>query len=94
MTKARNLDKKFEEVSIFGEPGRNFHPTSVRMFNNKFPENPISSSNLRKLVNKLQATGTMKDAPRTERPPHSKKKKIEIFAEMVINPIQPKSTFA
>lgn len=90
---ARSLDDKFEAVLIFGEAGRNYH-LAVRMFNDRFPENPISRSYLRKLLNKLQATGTLKDAPRSGRPPLSEEKKVEIVAEMVINPTQSTSAVA
>lgn len=93
MSMARSLNDKFEAVLIFGEAGRNFH-LAVRMFNEKFPENPISRSYLRKLVNKLQVTGSLKDAPRSGRPPLSEEKKVGIIAEMVINPSQSTSAVA
>lgn len=52
----------FEAILIFGEAGRNFH-LAARVFNNKFSENSISRSSLRKVLNKLQATGMLNDAP-------------------------------
>lgn len=64
------------------------------MFNNRYPENPICISHLLKLVSKLLATGTLKDAPKSGRLPPLEEKKLEIVAEMVINQTQSTSTVA
>lgn len=84
---ARSLQDKFEAVIIFGEANRNYH-AAVRIFNERYPERQIGRKFLRKLISKFQETGSVKDAPRSGRPKIGEDVKVQVLAEMVVNPQQ------
>src|SRR6202042_2575462 len=89
----RLMEDKVEAVLIFGEAQRNYH-AAVRIFNERFPDRPITRKYLRELVQKFQTTGHVNNAKRSGRPSLAEEKQIEIVAQMIVNPLQPTSLVA
>lgn len=87
------MEEKIEAIVIFGEAQRNFH-AAERIFNERFPNRPISRTYYRELFRKFQITGSVHAAKRTGRPSLPEEKQVDIVAQMVVNPMQPTSNVA
>lgn len=85
MARERALLEKIEAVIIYGESGRNLHQ-AVRIFNERFPENPICRKYFRELVRKFTATGSVKRASGSGKKAISEIKQIDIVSSVVNNP--------
>lgn len=89
----RPMEEKTEAVLIFGEAQRCYH-AAERIFNERYPDRPISRQYLRQLIQKFQTTGSVGNAKRSGRPSLPEDKQIEIVAQLIINPMQPTSRVA
>lgn len=81
----RALADKVTAILIIGESGNNFH-AAERIFNERYPDRPISRTYLRELLHKFQQTGSVHDGKRSGRPNIGIDKQIDIVAEIVVNP--------
>lgn len=87
------MEDKIEAVMIFGEAQRNYH-AAERIFNERFPNRPVTRKYLRELIGKFQVTGSVGNAKRSGRPSLAEEKQIQIVAQMIDNPMQPTSLVA
>lgn len=81
----RTKADKVAAILIIGECRKNLH-AAERLFNERYPDRTMSRTYLRELLHKFEATGSIEDAKRSGRPTVSDDKKIDIIAEMVVNP--------
>ncbi|KAJ8948881.1 hypothetical protein NQ318_005501 [Aromia moschata] len=81
------LNEKTEAIFIWAEAGRNYHEAE-RIFNERFPERPISRKYIRQLVSKFSTTGSVGDKPRSGRPTVGEDTQVQIVAEKVVTPQQ------
>lgn len=93
MANVRTLQEKTEAVFIFAEANRNFHEAE-RIFNERFPDRPISRAYLRQLVQKFINTGSVQNRKNPGRPSISEDKQIQIVGEMVVHSQQSTSHVA
>lgn len=70
------LQEKVEAGLIFGEAQYNYH-AAERIFNERFPDRPITRKNLRKLVQNFRTTASILDAKKAGKPPLTREKKIK-----------------
>ncbi|KAG5889187.1 hypothetical protein JTB14_019204 [Gonioctena quinquepunctata] len=75
----RALGDKVAAILILGETGQNIH-AAERIFR------PVSRTYQRKLLREFGTTGSINDAKRSGRPQISDGKKIDILAEVIVNP--------
>lgn len=85
MPRERSLDEKTQAIIIYGESGRNLHQ-AVRIFNERFPENPVCRKYFRELLRKFTTTGSVKRASGSGRKPISEIEQINIVSSVVNNP--------
>lgn len=90
---SRSLEQKVEAIVIFGEAQRNYHE-AVRIFNDRYPDRPISRTYLRDLLRKIQATGSVHSMKRSGPPQISEDTQIDILADIIENPTQSTSQVA
>ncbi|KAG8271403.1 hypothetical protein J6590_063459 [Homalodisca vitripennis] len=84
---ARSHEDKVEMIFTFGASNENYHEAE-RRFNLAHPDRPVTRKYLRTLVNKFREFGSIKDAPRSGRPPLDGDKQFEIVAQFVEDPQQ------
>lgn len=90
---SRSVEHKVEAIVIFGEAQRNYHE-AVRIFNDRYPDRPISRTYLRELLRKFQATGSVHSMKRSAPSQIPEDQHIDILADIVANPTQPTSQVA
>lgn len=81
----RLVEEKVEAVLIFGEANRNYHQ-AVRIFNERFPDRPISRKYFRELVQKFLETGNVNEKKKTGRPRITEDLELDIIGEIIVNP--------
>lgn len=91
MVRIRPLEEKTEAILIYAEAGRNFHEAE-RIFNDRFPDNPICRKYLRELVDKFQRTGSLLREKGSGRKSLPEEQQIQIVASVVNNPQQSTAT--
>ena len=85
MVYERAFNEKTDAIVIYGESNRNLHQ-AVRIFNEIYPENPISRHYYRKLLQTFFNSGTVNSKKRSGRKQISEEKQIQIVATVVNNP--------
>ncbi|CAH0559021.1 unnamed protein product [Brassicogethes aeneus] len=93
MVRARPLEQKTEAIFIYAEVGRNLHQAE-RVFNERYPDNPICRKYLRKLVTKFQTTGSLSRQKGSDRKLISEDKQKEIVGSVVNTPQQSTAALA
>lgn len=80
--------EKVDMVFCYGEAKKNLHE-AVRLFNDLHPQRPVCRTYLRDLVRKFETTFSVKDAPRSGRPPAlDQDQQIDVLTDYLESPQQ------